>query len=148
MSLSNIFDISASGMSAQSIRLNTISSNIANAETVSSSVEETYRSRQPVFSVIHRDLFNSGFGMVSDPIKSSAGQGVEVKGIVESDANLPRRYEPHHPMADEEGYVTYPNVNIVEEMANMISSSRSFQSNVDVMEAAKSMMDRVLTIGQ
>jgi len=78
----------------------------------------------------------------------NAGYGVEVKGIVESDAPLPRRYEPFHPEADEDGYVTYPNVNIVEEMANMISASRSFQTNVDILESAKGMMQRILTLGK
>lgn len=148
MSLTSIFEISATGMSAQSIRMNTTSSNIANAETVSSSIDETYRARHPVFSVLKDQYHNSGFGLPNFGKGISAGQGVEVKGIVESDSELPKRFEPTHPMADEEGYVTYPNVNIVEEMANMISASRSFQTNVDVMQAAKDMMQRVLTLGQ
>jgi flagellar basal-body rod protein FlgC len=74
--------------------------------------------------------------------------GVQVKGIVESEAPLQQRFEPHHPEADENGYVFYPNVNVVEEMTNMISASRSFQVNVDVMNAAKQMIQRVLTLGQ
>ena len=80
--------------------------------------------------------------------KQGMGQGVQVMGILESDAPHQERYEPEHPLADENGYVYYPNVNIVEEMTNMISSSRAFQTNVDVMNAAKTMMQRVLSLGQ
>lgn len=148
MSLLNVFDIAGSGMSAQSVRLNTISSNVANAESVSSSTEETYRSRQPVFSVIKQRVDANGYALPINNQNSAAGAGVQVLGIVESDGELPKRYEPNHPMADENGYVTYPNVNVVEEMANMISASRSFQTNVEVMSTAKQMMQRVLTLGQ
>lgn len=148
MSLSNVFDIAGSGMTAQSIRMNTTSSNIANADTVSSSIDQTYRARQPVFAVIKDNYEQNGFGLPNFGRGLSAGQGVEVLGIVESDAELQMRYEPDHPEANEQGYVNYPNVNIVEEMANMISASRSFQTNADVLQAAKDMMQRVLTLGQ
>jgi flagellar basal-body rod protein FlgC len=146
MSLGNIFDIAGSGMSAQSVRLNTTASNIANAETVSSSVDETYKARKPVFAAIQQQLMGGKRPpFAAEPEK---GQGVEVKGIVESDAPLERRYQPDHPMADDDGYVFYPNVNVVEEMADMISASRSFQMNVEVMNSAKTMMQRLLTLGQ
>ena len=148
MSLGSIFDIAGSGMTAQSLRLNTTASNIANAETASSSTEETYRARKPVFEAVQQSLLNPGQGglpMASDPVQ---GAGVRVEGIVESEAELQMRYEPHHPAANEDGYVYYPNVNVVEEMADMMSSSRSFQMNVDVMNTAKSMMQRILTLGQ
>lgn len=146
MSLMNVFDIAGSGMSAQSVRLNTISSNIANAESVSSNVDETYRAREPIFQTQLQNALTAGGNM--DPVYSQMGQGVNVQGIVESDAPLQMRYEPHHPMADENGYVNYPNVNVVEEMANMISASRSFQTNVDVMSSAKTMMQQVLSLGR
>lgn len=146
MSLGNIFDIAGSGMSAQSVRLNTTASNIANAETVSSSVEETYKARKPVFAAIQDELLNGKRPPFAADDQS--GKGVAVRGIVESDAPLERRYEPDHPMADENGYVFYPNVNVVEEMADMISASRSFQMNVEVMNNAKTMMQRLLTLGQ
>ena len=81
-------------------------------------------------------------------VADDAAMGLQVTGIVESQQPLDRRYEPHHPKADEEGYVFYPNVNIVEEMADMISASRSFQVNVEVMNSAKKMLQRVLTLGQ
>lgn len=127
-------------MNAQSVRLNTTASNIANAETASSSSNEVYRGRHAVFS--------AAFQNANDAFDGAANAGVSVMGIVESDAPLQPRYEPHHPQADEEGYVYYPNVNVVEEMSNMISASRSFQVNVEVMNSAKQMVQRVLTLGQ
>lgn len=149
MALGNIFDIAGTGMNAQSLRLNTTASNLANAQSASSSVNEVYRSRQPVFAAIHQDAMRASVteGTYSDN-EIDAAAGVQVLGIVESDAPLQRRYEPSHPKADEEGYVYYPNVNPVEEMANMIAASRSFQMNVDVMNSAKQMVQRVLTLGQ
>ncbi|MFT5084738.1 MAG: flagellar basal-body rod protein FlgC [Lentisphaeria bacterium] len=142
MSLSSIFDIAGSGMNAQSVRLNTTASNIANAETASSSIDQVYRGRHPVFSTLHQSLLDGPFN------RSDESVGVKVDGIVESDAPLQPRYEPQHPKADEDGYVYYPNVNVVEEMTNMISASRSFQVNVDIMNSAKQMVQRVLTLGQ
>ncbi|TGN41813.1 flagellar basal body rod protein FlgC [Marinobacter confluentis] len=148
MSLGSIFDIAGSGMTAQSLRLNTTASNIANAETASSSIDQTYRARKPVFAAIQQSMLNpsqQGLGLPSD---DGPGAGVQVEGIVESNAELQMRYEPDHPAANEDGYVFYPNVNVVEEMADMMSSSRSFQMNVDIMNSAKSMMQRILTLGQ
>jgi flagellar basal-body rod protein FlgC len=148
MSLNSIFDIAGSGMTAQSLRLNTTASNIANAETASSSIDQTYRARKPVFAAIQQSMLNpsqQGLALSSD---EGPGAGVRVEGIVESDAELQMRYEPDHPAANEDGYVFYPNVNVVEEMADMMSSSRSFQMNVDIMNSAKTMMQRILTLGQ
>lgn len=136
MPLSQIFDVSGSAMMAQTVRLNAISSNLANAETASSSAETVYRSRQPVFSTI---LENE---------RGTAAGGVKVLGIVESSTPAKQFYNPGHPMANEEGYIFMPNVNAVEEMANMISASRSFQSNVEVMNTAKQLMTQTLRIGQ
>ena len=146
MSLNSIFDIAGMGMAAQSVRLNTVASNLANAEAASSSADEVYRARYPVFSTLYQSQLNDEIAM--DPIGEDAGVGVGVTGIIESTAPLQRRYEPGHPQADEEGYVFYPNVNVVEQMADMISASRSFQMNVEVMNSAKTMMQRVLTMGQ
>ncbi|TDO96210.1 flagellar basal body rod protein FlgC [Marinomonas balearica] len=148
MSLNNIFAISGSAMSAQTIRLNTVASNIANVDSVASSVDETYRARKPVFSEMMEESMRArGWRDVSDDDLQS-GVGVHVAGIVESDAPLNPRYEPDHPMSNEEGYVFYPNVNPVEEMADMMSATRSFQTNVEVMNSAKSMMQKMLTLGQ
>lgn len=145
MSLNNIFGIAGSGMNAQSVRLNTTASNIANAESAGSSTEQVYRGRHPVFSATYRNLL--GQPSQGSPADGSS-VGVGVMGIVESDAPLQMRYEPNHPLADEKGYVYYPNVNVVEEMTNMISASRSFQMNVEVMNSAKQMVQRILTLGQ
>ena len=138
MSLFNVFDITGSGMSAQSVRLNTTASNIANADSVSSSIDQTYRARHPVFAAQMQ--------------KAAAGQdasvGVNVLGIVESDKPLNVEYSPEHPMADSDGYIYKPNVNVIEEMTNMISASRSYQTNVQVAESAKSMVTKTLTLGQ
>jgi flagellar basal-body rod protein FlgC len=148
MSLTNVFNIAGTGMNAQSIRLNTTASNIANAETVSSSIDETYKARKPWFQVLEKqwDSFD-GLNHKLD-VRSQVGDGVKIAGIVESDAPLQKRFQPHHPMADEEGYVLYPNVNVVEEMTDMMSSSRSYQMNVEVMKTAKQMLQRTLTLGQ
>lgn len=150
MSLNQVFDIAGSAMSAQSIRLNTTSSNLANAETASSSTDEVYRARKPVFSAIQADMMGPGGGVQDAGFSRSEleSAGVQVDGIVESDVELEQRYQPDHPKADDNGYVYYPNVNVVEEMADMMSASRSFQTNVEVMNTAKSMMQRVMTLGQ
>jgi len=145
MSLSNIFDVAGSGMNAQSVRLNTTASNIANANTASSSSGETYRGRHPVFSAVQASMLSDRYGVGQDTPEAT---GVKIDGIIESAAPLQPRYEPANPKANEDGYVYYPNVNIVEEMTNMISASRSFQVNVEVMNAAKQMVQRVLTLGQ
>jgi len=144
MSLSNVFNIAGSAMSAQTVRLNTVSSNLANAESVSSSEGTTYKALKPVFQV----QAPSEEQMLNGNISSMAGQGVTVKGIVKSDAPLRMVFEPNHPMADENGYVYYPNVNVVEEMADMISASRSFQINTEVLNTAKQMLQKTLTLGR
>jgi flagellar basal-body rod protein FlgC len=148
MSLNNVFDIAGMGMSAQSIRLNTTASNLANAQSASSNTNEVYRARHPIFETMRRDLMTDGFSGALSTVTDDASMGLRVSGIVESQEPLERRYEPSHLKADEEGYVYYPNVNMVEEMADMISASRSFQINVEVMNSAKTMMQRVLTLGQ
>ena len=145
MSLSSVFNIAGSGMSAQNTRLNTVASNIANAETVSSSIDQTYRARHPVFATTFQ---NAQAGQSLFEEQGEAGQGVQVKGIIEDQSNLEARYEPNHPAANKDGYVYYPNVNVVEEMADMISASRAFHTNAELMNTAKAMMQKVLTLGQ
>ncbi|BCJ05896.1 MULTISPECIES: flagellar basal body rod protein FlgC [unclassified Pseudomonas] len=147
MSLASVFNIAGSGMSAQNTRLNTVASNIANAETVSSSIDQTYRARHPVFATTFQNAQN-GMGQSLFEEQGEAGQGVQVKGIIEDQSNLEARYEPNHPSANKDGYVYYPNVNVVEEMADMISASRAFQTNAELMNTAKTMMQKVLTLGQ
>lgn len=145
MSLMQVFDIAGSGMSAQSLRLNTTASNMANANSAASSAEQTYRARHAVFAPMMNAAMQDVF---ADNSMQQSAVGVRVAGIVEDARPLQPRYEPGNPMANDEGYVYYPNVDIVEEMTNMISSSRSFQMNVDVMTAARTMMQRVMTLGQ
>lgn len=137
MSAFQIFDTAATGMSAQSLRLNLVASNLANGDAVSSSIEQTYKSRQPVFRALLDEL------KPDDP-----AVGVRVVGVLESPAPLRREYLPGHPLADQDGYIFRPNVNMVEEMANMISASRSYQSNVEVVNAARQMLTATLRIGE
>ena len=144
MSLGNIFDIAGSGMSAQTLRLNATASNLANAETPAGSEAEAFRARYPLFSAVQKEAQMR----LGDSGTNENFEGVKVSGVVESEKPIQLRYEPQHPLADQEGYVYYPNVNVVEEMTNMISASRSFQANVDVMNATKTMLQRVLSLGQ
>ena len=134
MSLFKIFDVSGSAMSAQSQRLNVVASNLANADSVTSSNGQAYKAKQVVF------MANQG----SDP----SATGVKVSQVVEDATPAKLMYDPKHPLADEKGYVAMPNVNVVEEMVNMISASRSYQTNVETMNAAKSMLLKTLSLGQ
>jgi flagellar basal-body rod protein FlgC len=137
MSSFKIFDVAGSGMSAQSVRLNTTASNLANADSVSSDPTQVYRAKHPLFEAI-----KTGLGT------NAANAGVSVRGIVENQAPPTARYEPGNPLADANGYVYAPNVNTVEEMVDMISASRSYQNNVEVMNTAKDLMLATLKLGQ
>ncbi len=134
MSLFNIFNISGSAMTAQAQRLNVVASNLANADSATSANGQPYRAKQVVFS--------------ATPTEGQGGEGVKVTAVVEDNSPLKMVYDPKHPLANEQGYVTMPNVNVVEEMVNMISASRSYQNNVDVMNTSKSLLLKTLTIGQ
>ncbi|MFC4699954.1 flagellar basal body rod protein FlgC [Glaciecola siphonariae] len=138
MSLFNVMKISSTGMAAENVRLNTTASNIANANSVSSSYEDTYRARHPVFAA----------AMDQASADQSKGVGVEVKGIVESQRPLQIEYAPGNPMADENGYIYKSNVNIVEEMADMMSASKAYETNVQVADTTKRIFRRVLQLGQ
>lgn len=132
-----IFDTAASGMLAQSVRLNTTASNMANADSVASSPEQVYRARQPVFAAIQSALAGD-----------DSARGVRVLGIVESQAPVSVRHDPGNPLADAEGNVFAPNVNPVDELVNMISASRTYQNNVEIMNSAKQAMLDTLSIGR
>lgn len=138
MASMNIFDIAGSGMNAQSLRLNLVASNISNANSVSSSIDQVYKSRQPVFAAELKNAME----------KNQSASAVNVLGVVESQAPPVMEYAPNHPMADEAGYIYKPNVNTVEEMANMMSASRSYQNNVEVLNTAKQLMLQTLRMGQ
>jgi flagellar basal-body rod protein FlgC len=132
-----IFDTAASAMSAQNLRLNLVASNMANIDSVSSSIDETYRARHPVFQSVLNQM---------NPDDTAVG--VQLAGVIESKEPLRMEYAPHHPKANEEGYIFRPNVNMVEEMSNMISASRSYQSNVEVINAAKQLLSATLQMGR
>jgi len=134
MSLFNIFNISGSAMTAQAQRLNVVASNLANADSATGPDGKPYHAKQVVFSTV--------------PIDGQASAGVKVSAVVEDASPMKVVYDPNHPMADEKGYVTLPNVNPVDEMVNMISASRSYQNNVDVLNTSKSLLLKTLTIGQ
>src|SRR3972149_5013745 len=136
MSFFSIFDIAGSGMNAQTVRLNIVSSNLANAQSVAGSDAAAYRARHPVFETLLSDQFGS------DP----ASAGVTVTDIIESGGAGDKRYAPDNPLADKDGYIYMSNVNVIEEMANMISASRSFQQNVEVIETAKQLFLRTLML--
>ncbi|ABI56248.1 flagellar basal body rod protein FlgC [Alkalilimnicola ehrlichii MLHE-1] len=150
MSLFKVFDVSGSGMNAQQTRLNTVASNLANSETVAGSPEQAYRSRQPVFaSVLQAAQQGQAAGNPNHPGDArGTNVGVKVEDIVQSDAPVQPLYMPNHPQADEQGYVYRSNVNPVEEMTNMISASRSYQNNVEVMNTSKELLLQTLRLGQ
>jgi flagellar basal-body rod protein FlgC len=139
MSLFGIFDVTGSALSAQTTRLNTVASNLANAEVASSSPDAVYRAKQPIFAALLQD----GVGP-----EGEHPAGVQVVGIAES-VQPPRiEHLPGHPLADADGYVYFPAISTVEEMANMMSASRSYQNNVDMLSTIKQLMLRTLQIGQ
>ncbi len=144
MALFNIFNIAGSGMSAESVRLNTVASNLANADSVSSSAATAYKARYPVFQALQASLLAPG-GM-TDPTPG-ADAAVRVSDIVQSTAPGTARYEPGNPLADANGYVYSSNVNVVEQMADMISASRAYQNNVQVLETSKQLMLDTLKLG-
>ena len=137
MSLFNVFDVAGSALNAQTVRLNVTASNLANAGTVSGTAEGTYRSRHPVFSTL-----------LNDTLDGRESAGVQVLDVLTSDAPPVEQYQPDHPLADDRGYVFLPNVNGIEELANMISASRTYQSNIEVMNTSKQMLLRTINIGQ
>jgi flagellar basal-body rod protein FlgC len=133
-----IFDIAGSGMSAQSVRLNTVASNLANADSISGDPSTVYKARHPVFEAVKTAMSQQQGG----------GAAVRVNGIMESQATPNARYEPGNPIANADGYVYAPNVNTVEEMVDMISASRAYQNNVEVMNTSKDLMLATLRLGQ
>lgn len=130
----NVFGIAGSALTAQSVRLNTTSSNLANADSVVSADGKPYRAKQVIFA--------------TQPVAGPDAQGVRVTQVVESAAPMRTVFDPANPAADDKGYVQMPNVNVVEEMVNMISASRSYQTNAEMMNTAKNLMLKTLSIGQ
>jgi len=142
MSSFKIFDIVGSGLSAQSVRLNTVASNLANADSVSGDPNTVYRARHPVFQAVKAQV-----GAGASAIDQASGASVKVKGIVQSNALPTERYDPGNPLANEDGNVYAPNVNVIEEMTDMISASRAYQDNVEVLNTSKDLMLATLKLG-
>jgi len=140
MSLTDIFSITASALSAQSVRLNTTASNLANVDAVAGSAEEVYKARHPIF----KSFMISGGQFSNNP----AAMGVKVTEIYESTAEAQIRHQPDHPLADENGNVYMSNVNMIEEMTNMIEASRSYQTNVQLANTAKQLIQQTLQLGK
>ena len=134
MSLSDIFNVAGSAMNAQAQRLNTTASNLANADSATSANGEPYKAKQVVFA--------------ATPVGENGATGVNVTAVVEDPSPMKMVYDPKNPLANEKGFVTMPNFNVVEEMVNMISASRSYQSNVEMMNTTKTLLLKTLSIGQ
>lgn len=134
MSMFNVFHIAGSALTAQSMRLNVVASNLANADSIAGPDGQPYRAKQVVFE--------------ATPMSGQVGQGVRVNQVVEDASPGRMIYDPRNPVADEKGYVMLPNVSVVDEMVNMISASRSYQTNADVMNTAKQLLLKTLTLGQ
>lgn len=139
MGFRSIAEIAGSAMAAQTVRLNTVASNLANAQTAAGSEADAYRARKPVFASIFRSAENEGAG---------GGAGVQVLDVVESPEPLRRAYEPDNPLANEEGVVFYPNVNSVAEMTDMMAASRAFETSVEVLGRTRAMQQALLRLGQ
>lgn len=134
MSVFSVFHIAGSALTAQSMRLNAVASNLANADSAVGADGKPYRAKQVVFE--------------ATPVQGEAAQGVRVQQVVEDASPARMVYDPRHPAADEKGYVAMPNVSVVDEMVNMISASRSYQTNAEVMNTAKQLLLKTLTLGQ
>jgi len=141
MSLFNAINVAATSLEAQSVRLNTISSNLANANAVSSSEQAAYRAQYPVFESVYQEA-------TADVMQDSAVAGVRVTEVITSDLPARREYAPTHPQADDEGFIWRPQINSVEEMTNMMEASRSYQDSIEAMNTAKQLILRTLTIGR
>src|SRR4051794_33423009 len=144
MSSFKIFDIVGSGLSAQSVRLNTAASNLANADSATAAPNTVYRAGHPVSEAVKP---RAGAVGAPSPIDQASGTAVKVKGIMQSNALPTERYDPGNPLANEDGNVYAPNVNVIEEMTDMISASRAYQDNVEVLNTSKDLMLATLKLG-
>ena len=140
MSLFSVFNVAGSALKAETIRLNTTASNLANAESVNGDASKVYRARQPVFQSM---VDPSGFGLPDE----NAATGVRVLGVVESQAPPTERFEPENPAANKDGYVYMSNVNSIEEMTNMISANRAFAINIDAINTARDLLLKTISMG-
>ncbi|WP_448678654.1 flagellar basal body rod protein FlgC [Pseudomonas nicosulfuronedens] len=140
MAFDSIYRIAGSSMNAQTVRLNTVASNLANADSAANSPDAVYQARKPMFAAVYEnDQLARGAGM--------GGAHVQVLDVVTSGRSPQRRYEPGSPLADATGYVYYPDVNEIEEMTDMMSATRSFETGVEVLNRVKSMQSSLLKLG-
>jgi flagellar basal-body rod protein FlgC len=140
MSLFSVFNVAGSALNAQTIRLNTTASNLANAESVNGDASKVYRARHPVFQA----LVDQSAALSDDP---DSATGVRVLGVVESKTEPTMRYQPDHPLANKDGYIYMSNVNSIEEMANMISANRSFSTNIECINTARDLLLKTISMG-
>ena len=140
MSLFNVFNVAGSALNAETVRLNTTASNMANAESVNGDPSKVYRARQPVFQTMMDDS-----ALDSDGEDASAG--VRVLGVIESTTPPIERYEPNNPQANKDGYIYMSNVNSIEEMTNMISANRAFATNIDAINTARDLLLKTISMG-
>ena len=141
MSFDSIYRIAGSAMNAQTVRLNTVASNLANADSAAASAEDVYQARKPVFAAVYNN----------DQLTRSAGMGgahVQVLDVVSAGREPVRRYEPDNPLADDQGYVFYADIDQIEEMTDMMSATRSFETSVEVLNRLKSMQQGLLKLGE
>ena len=141
MSLDSIYRIAGSAMNAQTVRLNTVASNLANAESAAGNAADVYKARKPVFAAIYEN------GELTRPL-GMGGAHVQVMDVVTTGRDPQRRHEPGNPLADAQGYVYYPDVNSIEEMTDMMSATRSFETSVEVLNKVKSMQQSLLRLGE
>jgi len=142
MSVFKVFDVAGSGMSAQMLRLNTIASNLANADTISTNENDVYQARHPIFETVMQDQGNFNMGNTADIAT------VRVREIMQQQTTAIPQYRPNHPLANDEGFVFSPAIDSVAEMADMISASRSYQNNIEVLSTVKELTLRTLQMGQ
>lgn len=140
MSFSDIYGIAGSAMQAQTMWLDTVASNLANADSIAGSADGAYHAMRPIFSAVHQNA--------AEDSNAVSGAQVEVSGVVNDSSTIQQRYEPENPLADSDGYIYAANVNTVQEMADMMTASRSFESSVDVLKKVNSMQEGLLTLGQ
>ncbi len=145
MGLFNSINVSATGLTAERLRMDIISENIANAETTRTASGGPYRRKIPIYKELQTNDFESVF---SNALNNNSGDGVEVVGVKDDMSPFIKKYDPNHPDANEEGYVLLPNVNIVTEMINMVSASKAYEANVTAVNSTKSMMMKALEIGK
>ncbi|WP_325893201.1 flagellar basal body rod protein FlgC [Grimontia sp. NTOU-MAR1] len=142
MAFTDIYTIAGSAMTAQTVRLNTVASNLANADAVSANPDDAYKALKPVFATVYSNT------QLTAGKNTYPNAEVRIVDVVKSSNEAEKRFEPNNPLANDEGYVYYPGIDVVSEMADMMSATRSFETNVEVMSNVKSMQQGLLKLGQ